>query len=163
MNEKTPKIYKEFWAIILDSGAEVSDCPQSFCPHVPITTMTQYITVTGEDLQLHGWKETQMIGGEMLMQVNFIVANAQSPLIGLDDMDFNEVSMHTGTRQYIEQSPHKEQLLKIGSHLYVAAMVIPGLHNPNEIIWDRSIRTRYTPSSQLIIGEVDDLSNQAQR
>eukprot|EP00971_Amphidinium_carterae_P175286 3474832-Amphidinium_carterae.1 len=27
------KTYKEFWAISLDSGAAVSVCPQSFCPH----------------------------------------------------------------------------------------------------------------------------------
>eukprot|EP00971_Amphidinium_carterae_P184604 3665047-Amphidinium_carterae.4 len=40
-------------------------------------------------------------------------------------------------------------------------MVIPALHNPNETIWDKSTRTRYTPSSQMIIGEVDDLSNEA--
>eukprot|EP00971_Amphidinium_carterae_P144271 2858936-Amphidinium_carterae.1 len=63
MNEKTPETYEELWAIILDSGAAVSACTESFCgnvcphhgPHVPATTMTeemknQYITVTGEGL-----------------------------------------------------------------------------------------------------------------
>eukprot|EP00971_Amphidinium_carterae_P053681 1057479-Amphidinium_carterae.1 len=41
INEKTLQTYKEFWAIILDSGAAVSICPTSFCPHVPVTTMPE--------------------------------------------------------------------------------------------------------------------------
>eukprot|EP00971_Amphidinium_carterae_P184603 3665047-Amphidinium_carterae.3 len=65
MNEKTPETYKELWAIILDCGVAIS-----FCPHVPITTMTdemknEYITMTGEGLQLHGWKETTMLVGDL--------------------------------------------------------------------------------------------------
>eukprot|EP00971_Amphidinium_carterae_P343928 6483981-Amphidinium_carterae.2 len=77
MNEKTPETYKELWAIILDSGAALSVCPQSFCPHAMTEEMkNQYITVTGEGLQRHGWKETTMIVGEILMQVKFIVGNS---------------------------------------------------------------------------------------
>eukprot|EP00971_Amphidinium_carterae_P289119 5740601-Amphidinium_carterae.2 len=64
--------YKEFWAIVLDWGA-VSVCPQSFCPHLPMTAMTeearrQYVTVTGEGLNISGWKETTMVIGKILMQ-----------------------------------------------------------------------------------------------
>eukprot|EP00971_Amphidinium_carterae_P231083 4585980-Amphidinium_carterae.3 len=102
-----------------------------------------------------------MIVGEILVQLKFIVANVPSPLIGPNGMDFKVKALHTCKSPYIEEGPQNEQLLKSGSHLYVAAMVIPGLHNPDEIIWDGSVGTRYTPSSQLIIGEVDDLSNQA--
>eukprot|EP00971_Amphidinium_carterae_P109262 2163655-Amphidinium_carterae.1 len=95
INEQAPS-YKELWAIVLDSGAAVLVCPQSFCPHVPITTMTeearkQYVTVTGEGLDITGWKETTMVIGKVLMQVRFIVANVQSPLIGLPDLDNNEI------------------------------------------------------------------------
>eukprot|EP00971_Amphidinium_carterae_P007720 152948-Amphidinium_carterae.1 len=85
----------DFWAIIFDSGAAVSVCPQFFCPHVPMTAMTeeasrQYVTMTGEGLNTRGWKETTMVIGNIVMQVKFIMANVQSPLIGLPDMDFNE-------------------------------------------------------------------------
>eukprot|EP00971_Amphidinium_carterae_P283162 5621530-Amphidinium_carterae.1 len=48
-------------------------------------------------------------------------------------------------------------------HLYVAAMVLPGLRNHEEVKVDSSIRTRHAAvsQSQLISGEVEDLSNQA--
>eukprot|EP00971_Amphidinium_carterae_P350777 6491735-Amphidinium_carterae.1 len=60
VKEETPSSYKELWAIILDSGAVVSVCPQSFLPHVPMTPMTeearrQYVTVTGRPQ--HQWLE----------------------------------------------------------------------------------------------------------
>eukprot|EP00971_Amphidinium_carterae_P042382 832920-Amphidinium_carterae.2 len=53
--------------------------------------------------------------------------------------------------------------MKIGSHLYVAAMVLPGIHNHEEVQVASSIRTRYNAASQsqLIVGEVEVLSNQA--
>eukprot|EP00971_Amphidinium_carterae_P111079 2200204-Amphidinium_carterae.5 len=44
-------------------------------------------------------------------------------------MDFNEIVMQTGNEPYIEQSGYNEQTMRIGSHLYVAALVLPGLHN----------------------------------
>eukprot|EP00971_Amphidinium_carterae_P224912 4461819-Amphidinium_carterae.1 len=48
----------------------------------------QYVTMTGEGLNTSGWKETTMVIGNIVMQVKFIVANVQSPLIGLPDMEF---------------------------------------------------------------------------
>eukprot|EP00971_Amphidinium_carterae_P240816 4780762-Amphidinium_carterae.1 len=86
-------------------------CPQSFCPHVPMTAMTEEA------------RETTMVIGKIILQVKFIVANVQPPLIGLPDMDFNEVVMHTGNEPYIDQYGHNEQAMRIGSQLYVAAMV----------------------------------------
>eukprot|EP00971_Amphidinium_carterae_P125385 2484049-Amphidinium_carterae.1 len=66
------------------------------------------------------------------MQVKFIVANVQSPLLGLPDMDYNELVMHTGAEPTIEQHGYYEAAMKIGSHLHVAAMVLPGLHTYEE-------------------------------
>eukprot|EP00971_Amphidinium_carterae_P231072 4585707-Amphidinium_carterae.1 len=53
--------------------------------------------------------------------------------------------------------------MKIGSHLYVAAMVIPGLHSYEEVRVDRAVQTRYDVHDQtsLIIGEIEELSTQA--
>eukprot|EP00971_Amphidinium_carterae_P144439 2862311-Amphidinium_carterae.9 len=64
------------------------------------------------------------------MQVKFVVANAQVPLIGLHGMDFYEIAMHTGNEPYIGQYGYNEQI-----------------HSASQ--------------SQLIMGEVEDLSNQA--
>eukprot|EP00971_Amphidinium_carterae_P320964 6380038-Amphidinium_carterae.2 len=67
----------------------------------------QYVTVTGEGLNINGWNETTMVIGKIIMQVKFSVANVQSPLIGLPDMDLNEMTIHTGNDPYIEQYAHK--------------------------------------------------------
>eukprot|EP00971_Amphidinium_carterae_P169233 3352680-Amphidinium_carterae.3 len=52
------------------------------------------------------------------MQICFIVANVQSPLLGLLDIDDNKVTVHTGDEPYIEQFVNKEQLHSLGAHLW---------------------------------------------
>eukprot|EP00971_Amphidinium_carterae_P015932 314552-Amphidinium_carterae.1 len=61
------------------------------------------------------------------MQVKFIVANVQSPLIGLPDMDYNELVMHTGAEPTIEQYGCQEPL--------------PGLHTYEEVRIDQTVQT----------------------
>eukprot|EP00971_Amphidinium_carterae_P333899 6468896-Amphidinium_carterae.1 len=48
--------------------------------------------------------------------------------------------------------------MKIGSHLYVAAMVLPGLHTYEEVRIDQTVQTRYHvhDQSSLIIGEIEE-------
>eukprot|EP00971_Amphidinium_carterae_P009425 186139-Amphidinium_carterae.1 len=48
--------------------------------------------------------------------------------------------------------------MKIGSHLYVAAMVLQGLHAYEEVRIDQTIQTRYDvhDQSSLIIGEIEE-------
>eukprot|EP00971_Amphidinium_carterae_P027266 537174-Amphidinium_carterae.7 len=122
-----------------------------------------YVTVTGEGLTIQGWKETTLIIGSITMQVCFIVANVQSPLIGLPDLNDSRTTIHTGDKPYIEQFGHCEQLLHIGSHLHVATMAVPGFHTPNEIQLGPTINMRYSPTSSttLIVGDIFELSQQA--
>eukprot|EP00971_Amphidinium_carterae_P079505 1573084-Amphidinium_carterae.1 len=102
------------------------------------------------------------------MQVCFIVANVQSPLLGLPDIDDNKATIHTGdkpycTGPYIEQFSNNEQLLQIGSHLHVATMVLPGFYTPNEIQLDNTVNTRYSSTSPttFIVGDIEERSQQA--
>eukprot|EP00971_Amphidinium_carterae_P047539 936337-Amphidinium_carterae.1 len=92
---------------------------------MPEETRKQYVTVTGEGLTIEGWKEVTLIIGAITMQICFIVANVQSPLLGLPDIDDNNVTVHTGINPHIERK---------------------GLHKPNEIKLDSSINSRYNPS-----------------
>eukprot|EP00971_Amphidinium_carterae_P238096 4726777-Amphidinium_carterae.1 len=68
-------------------------------------------------------------------------------------MDYNEIAMHTCTEPNIEQLGYQEPAMKIGSHLYVAAMVLPGLHTYEEVRIDQAVQTRYDvhDQSSLII------------
>eukprot|EP00971_Amphidinium_carterae_P275084 5458032-Amphidinium_carterae.1 len=73
-------------------------------------------------------------------------------------MDYNELVRHTGAEPTIEQYGYQEPSMKIGSHQYLAAMVLPGLHTYEEVRIDRTIPTRYDMHDQsaLIIGEIEE-------
>eukprot|EP00971_Amphidinium_carterae_P350278 6491466-Amphidinium_carterae.5 len=161
INRQSPRQFKDFWGIIFDTGAAVSVCPMTFAEHIPIIPMAeesrkQYVTVTGEGLTIQGWKETTLIIGTITMQVCFIVANVQFPLIGLSDLNDNKTTIHTGIKPYIEQFGHNEQLHLLGQHLHIAAIALPGLHTPNEIQFDNSIQKRYNrPSTSSLRSSVN--------
>eukprot|EP00971_Amphidinium_carterae_P041180 808624-Amphidinium_carterae.1 len=86
------------------------------------------------------------------MQIRCIVANLQSALLGLPDIDDNNVAVHTGKKPHIEKNGLVGQLHSLGAHLHAAAMVLPGFHKPNEIKPDNSINSRYNPSKADNVG-----------
>eukprot|EP00971_Amphidinium_carterae_P169736 3363104-Amphidinium_carterae.1 len=152
ISQQSPSHYKEFWSIVIDTGAAVSVCPTTFCEHIPTKPMAeetrkQFVTVTSEGLTIHGLKETKLIIGTITMQVCFIVSNVQSPLIGLPDISDNKTTIHTGAKLYIEQFGN----------------MLPGFHNPDEIQLDKTIHTRYSPTTPtaLIVSDIEELSQQA--
>eukprot|EP00971_Amphidinium_carterae_P146812 2909487-Amphidinium_carterae.1 len=62
IGRQAPRRLKDFWSIIIDTGAAVSVGPMTFCEHIAVETMPesarrQYVTVTGGGLTIEGWKE----------------------------------------------------------------------------------------------------------
>eukprot|EP00971_Amphidinium_carterae_P174672 3462341-Amphidinium_carterae.3 len=100
---------------------------------MPESARRQYVTVAGEGLAISGWKEVTLVIGTMTMQVRFIVANVQSALLGLPDLDENNATVHTGKKPHLEKNGRFEQLHPHGAHLHAVAIVLPGLHKPNEV------------------------------
>eukprot|EP00971_Amphidinium_carterae_P198653 3942557-Amphidinium_carterae.3 len=73
------------------------------------------------------------------MQVCFIVANVQSALPGLPELDKNKVTVHTGDKPYLDKFGKSKQLHYLGAHLHAAAIVLAGFYKPNEIKLDNTI------------------------
>eukprot|EP00971_Amphidinium_carterae_P167274 3314644-Amphidinium_carterae.2 len=75
------------------------------------------------------------------MQICFVVANVQSPLIGLPGLNDNITIIHTGDKPYIDQFGYNEQLNLLGQHLHIVVSALPGFHKvwhkPNEIQFDQ--------------------------
>eukprot|EP00971_Amphidinium_carterae_P215744 4282834-Amphidinium_carterae.1 len=94
------------------------------------------------------------------MQVCFIVANVQSPLLGLPDIDDNKVTIHTGDKPCIKQFGNNEQLHHIGAHLHAASMVLPGFHTPDEIQLDDTVSTRSSANKPTYHDNYDNHHNQ---
>eukprot|EP00971_Amphidinium_carterae_P165429 3279345-Amphidinium_carterae.1 len=99
----SPRHLKDFWSIIIDTGAAVSVCPMTFCEHMEVTTMPESAR-------------------RQLVTIRFIVSNVQSALLGLLDIDENNVSVHTGKHPYLKKSGKFEQLHRHGANLHAAAI-----------------------------------------
>eukprot|EP00971_Amphidinium_carterae_P167275 3314644-Amphidinium_carterae.3 len=41
INQQPPRQLKDFWAVIIDTGAAVSVCPTTFVEHIPIKAMVR--------------------------------------------------------------------------------------------------------------------------
>eukprot|EP00971_Amphidinium_carterae_P332816 6467163-Amphidinium_carterae.1 len=129
----------------------------------------QYVTVTGEGLTIHGWREVTMLVGCIPLQISFVVDNVQSASLGLPDLNKNKVTFHTGVTPYIEKvsaiSGHKtwEQLHSRGAHIHAAAIVLPGFYKPQNIHLDICFKSRYNPSlpTTVLVGDIEDISQQA--
>eukprot|EP00971_Amphidinium_carterae_P075641 1494422-Amphidinium_carterae.1 len=94
---------------------------------MPESAHRQLVTVTGEGLAITGWKEVNLVIGHMTMQIRFIVSNVQSALLGLPDIDENNVTVHTGEKPYLKKNGRFECLHPHVAHLHAAAIVLPGL------------------------------------
>eukprot|EP00971_Amphidinium_carterae_P166564 3300996-Amphidinium_carterae.1 len=60
LNAQSPRHLRDFWAVIMDTGAAISVCRMTFCEHIAVIPMgedakKQYVTITGEGLTIHGW------------------------------------------------------------------------------------------------------------
>eukprot|EP00971_Amphidinium_carterae_P000881 17174-Amphidinium_carterae.2 len=135
---------------------------------MPESARRQFETVTGEGLTISGWKEVTLVIGHMTMQIRFIrvVANVHSALLGLPDIDEHNVTVHTGKQPYLEKNGRFENLHPHEAHLHATAIVLPGLHTPNEVKIDMAVNTKYSPNkpttiispNKSCVGEVEDIS-----
>eukprot|EP00971_Amphidinium_carterae_P268744 5331304-Amphidinium_carterae.1 len=106
----------------------------------------QYVTVTGEGLTIHGWKHVTILVRHISLQVSFVVANVQSALLGLPDLNKNKVTFHTGLvtgvfpyiEKHNETTGHKawEPLHSRGAHIHAASIVLDGCYKPHNFLLD---------------------------
>eukprot|EP00971_Amphidinium_carterae_P170818 3385306-Amphidinium_carterae.3 len=66
IDRHSPRHLKDFWSIIIDTGAAVGVRPKTFCEHIAVKTMPesacqQFVTVTGEGLAISERKEVTLV------------------------------------------------------------------------------------------------------
>eukprot|EP00971_Amphidinium_carterae_P113470 2248022-Amphidinium_carterae.1 len=88
LNAQAPRHLRDFWVVIIDTGAAISVCPMTFCEHIAVIPMgedakKQYVTVTSEGLTIHGWKHVTILVGHISLQVRFVVAKRTISFAGL--------------------------------------------------------------------------------
>eukprot|EP00971_Amphidinium_carterae_P240677 4777955-Amphidinium_carterae.1 len=79
IDQSTPSLWLEKWAIMVDTGSMVNIAPPSFCQHVPTTPHQGdhgLTAVTGNDIKIYGVKKlTLLINASIIIPVEFIIAD----------------------------------------------------------------------------------------
>ena len=117
----------EAWGILVDTGAATSVAPQSFASDIelsPAPSTLQLTTATGKAVETYGLRKVHLQSQGLSLEVSFVIADVVTPLLGLDTMIKNSLSLHVEHElQHVLVNPagDKTQLEHMGRHLYLIA------------------------------------------
>ena len=87
----------ETWGILVDTGAATSVAPQSFASHIELSSAPstlQLTTATGKAVRTYGLKQVHLQSQGLSLEVTFVIADVVTPLLGLDSMIKDRLSLH---------------------------------------------------------------------
>ena len=117
----------ETWGILVDTGAATSVAPKSFASDIELSSAPstlQLTTATGKAVKTYGLKQVHLQSQGLSLEVTFVIADVVTPLLGLDSMIKDRLSLHVEQDlQHFLVNPAggKTQLEHMGRHLYLIA------------------------------------------
>ena len=117
----------ETWGILVDTGAATSVAPQSFASDIelsPAPSTLQLTTATGQDITTYGLRKVHLQSRGLSLEVSFVIADVVTPLLGLDIMIKDSLSLHIEHDLHhflVNPAGDKTQLEHMGKHLYMIA------------------------------------------
>ena len=114
------------WGILVDTGAATSVAPRSFAAHVKLSSVPATLkltTATGKAIETFGVRTVQLHTEGISFQVAFVIADVVTPLLGLDSLLHERLSLHLGDSKHYLVAPGgaKTKLEHKGKHLYLIA------------------------------------------
>ena len=115
------------FGILIDTGAAISVAPKDFASQTelsPLEGTFQLKTITGNAIQAFGRRTVQLVGPELTLCVSFVIADVTQPLIGMDILIANQLSLITNNlhEYYLVNSlGAKTKLQPRGLQLYMPA------------------------------------------
>ena len=115
------------WGILVDTGAATSVAPKSFASHIelsPAPPTLQLTTATGKAIETFGVRRVHLHTQGLSFEVAFVIADVVTPLLGLDAMLHESLSLHLGhdSKHFLVASGgERTQLEHKGKHLYLIA------------------------------------------
>ena len=111
---KAPKT----WGILVDTGAATSVAPKGFVSHIelsPVPPTLQLTTATGKAIETYGVRRVHLHTQGLSFEVAFVIADVVTPLLGLDSMLHESLSLHLGqnSKHYLVSPGEKEPSLNI--------------------------------------------------
>ena len=117
----------EAWGILIDTGAATSVAPKGFASHIklsPVPFTLQLTTATGQAIETYGLRKVHLQSRGLSLEVNFVIADVVTPLLGLDIMLQDTLSLqvdHGPSQVLVNQAGDRTQLQHMGRHLYLIA------------------------------------------
>ena len=117
----------ETWGILVDTGASTSVAPKSFASDIelsPAPSALQLSTATCKAVETYGLRKVHLQSRGLSLEVTFVIADVVTPLLGLDIMIKNSLSLHVEQDlQHFLVNPagDRTQLEYLGRHLYLIA------------------------------------------
>ena len=104
-----------------------SVAPQSFASDIelsPAPSTFQLTTATGRVAQTYGLRKVHLQSQGLSVEVSFVITDVPTPLLGLDTMIKNSLSLHVKHKQkhyLVNPAGDTTQLEYMGRHLYLIA------------------------------------------
>ena len=117
----------ETWGILVDTGAATSVAPKSFASHIELgsaPSTLQLTTATGKAVRTYGLKQVHLHSQGLSLEVTCVIADAVTPLLGLDSMIKDRLSLHVEQdlqHFLVNSAGGKTQLEHMGRRLYLIA------------------------------------------
>ena len=115
------------WGILVDTGAATSVAPKGFAPHIvlsPAPPTLQLTTATGKAIETYGLRRVHLHNQGLSFEVACVIADVVTPLLGLDSMLHESLSLHVGqnSKHYsVAPGGERAQLEHKGKHLCLIA------------------------------------------
>ena len=113
--------------ILVDTGAATSVAPKSFASDIelsPAPSTLQLTTATGKTVRTYGLKKVHLQSRGLSLEVTFVIADVVTPLLGLDSMIKDSLSLHAERdlqHVLVNTAGDRTQLVHMGRHLYLIA------------------------------------------
>ena len=117
----------EAWGILVDTGAATSVAPKGFASNIelsPAPSTLQLTTATGQAIETYGLRKVHLQSRGLSLEVSFVIADVVTPLLGLDIMLQNALSLqidHDCQHVLVNSAGARTQLQHMGRHLYLIA------------------------------------------
>ena len=115
------------WGTLVDTGAATSVAPKSFASDIelsPAPSTLQLTTATGKAIKTYGLRTVHLHSQGLSLKVPFVIADVATPLLGLDTLLKDSLSLHVGQNSelfLVNPVGERTKLEHMGKHLYMIA------------------------------------------
>ena len=121
----------------MDTGAATSVAPKSFAADIQLSSAPstlQLTTATGKAIKTYGLRTVRLQSQGLSLEVSFALAVVVTPLLGLDIMikDSLSLQIHDFQHVFVNSAGDKTKLEHMGRHLYMIAC--PSQHGSSHCV-----------------------------